>query len=256
LLLTPGEVVSLDLDTGGKLQCACFDKRNVKSISGLLSRAADPLGGGQAVHNLPLSIEIHEVKCLPDSQLIGKQDPYLVATTTPSEGGMSARTQVCPNGDTNPVWHPDMGSVMGLKPQAEDKQLLLQVWNQNLLVDSLLGSTSIPLEDIAADPTRMWLQLDNGGLLESTLRYVMRTSWVRHAGSSREHAEVSSCYPTLTVTVTVTATAAARLQSVRPLVRAQGVHWQQPHVREPEPRYGALQPGQGPTVRAYRKRVP
>ena len=51
----------------------------------------------------PVCIVVHEAKCLPTVQWIGRQDPYAIATSLPTMRSMR-RTKYAPSGDTHPKW--------------------------------------------------------------------------------------------------------------------------------------------------------
>lgn len=93
--------------------------------------------------------------------MFGIQDPYVIATTLPSRTS-SGKTKYDEDGGTDPVWE----ASMQLFPNEFDDALQIEVWNANLLIDSIIGAVEVPLSMLQRNKTRLGLQLNSGGVLE------------------------------------------------------------------------------------------
>ena len=81
----------------------------------------------------PIAVTVHEAKCLPDVQWLGRMDPYAHAMTAPSRNSQR-RTRAADNGDIAPKWAAKGAArTMMLRPGPEDWAVRVELWNENLL---------------------------------------------------------------------------------------------------------------------------
>jgi hypothetical protein len=168
--------------------------------------AADAAEEGTAAkEEQQLVIEVASGYCLKETQLFWSQDPYVVATCLPS-GNKQELTRADLRGGKDPAWSSREGSAGGtgddstlsIAPKTGDHTLQLEVWNDNLLQDNLVGraevklhapkpaaggSASTPGSNGFLDPGRhrVWLPLNTGGFLECIVCTV-----AEHAANARE----------------------------------------------------------------------
>jgi hypothetical protein len=117
-----------------------------------------------------LSIEVSTAENLPNLQVYGEQDPYVVASL-PSERSKVAMTKWVAGGGVNPSWDASHDNVMFFVPdEQEDHELKLQVFNANMLTDELIACVHVPLryEELRA-PKRCRFPLLPRGVLTCTL---------------------------------------------------------------------------------------
>ena len=108
-----------------------------------------------------MTVTAHYAMCLPNVQLFGAQDPYVVVKTLPSQTSIG-RTKCHNNGGTNPVWE----SELLLYPNEYDDNVQIEVWNDNVVIDSIIGEASIMLRELKLGKRRLGLQLSDGGVIE------------------------------------------------------------------------------------------
>jgi hypothetical protein len=104
---------------------------------------------------------------LPNTVIIGEQEPYVVATMMPSRSTVACIEPV--SGGTCPDWKLD--NSMALPVAMTDTSLLLQVNAKNLVAeDTTIGSVEISLteQDLKLGSS-VWRPLDTGGELECTI---------------------------------------------------------------------------------------
>ena len=83
-----------------------------------------------------------------------------------------ARTDAVAGGGTAPVWlEANHNSVLRLQlpaphaqtqPQEQPQRLVVEVWNENTMLDDLIGRTDLPLPSHSVTATRFH-RLDTGG---------------------------------------------------------------------------------------------
>uniref|UniRef100_A0A7S3YP12 Rho-GAP domain-containing protein n=2 Tax=Lotharella globosa TaxID=91324 RepID=A0A7S3YP12_9EUKA len=83
---------------------------------------------------------------LHDTQSMGNQSPYIRFSTEATSSKKKAVYAVpkCPEGGTNPVWN----HTLEIPLSCEDQFLRISVWNKNLMADSLIGRSRLPLTSI------------------------------------------------------------------------------------------------------------
>ena len=131
--------------------------------------------GRQRLREGQLVVAIHGAKCLRNVQLLGRQDPYVIAVTLPSNSSFACTRSVL-NGDTEPAWGAEHGNTLELEPltalaapdgggggdgdggdgaetieREGDDTLLLEVWNANTIVDDLIGRYLLVLSPYSTD---------------------------------------------------------------------------------------------------------
>jgi hypothetical protein len=96
----------------------------------------------------PLLIQMHSARCLPDRDLVGRNDPYATAICLPSNRSFAC-TECIENGGSNPSWSKARLSQLELHPLVSDDSLVLEVWNGNFLADELIGCVVVKLDTLA-----------------------------------------------------------------------------------------------------------
>ena len=117
----------------------------------------------------PIAVVVHEAKCLPDMQWLGRMDPYAQAMTAPTRASQR-RSRAAADGDIAPKWGAAEARTLMLRPAPEDVALRVELWNENLLKDDFIGAVTIRLDDLPSARTRRFWQLDSGGLLLLTVK--------------------------------------------------------------------------------------
>jgi hypothetical protein len=94
-------------------------------------------------------VTVSTAENLPDCSWFGSMDPYVVAYTLP---GRKHVRQTKPHKDgynksfnVKPEWNEDLGNTMTL-PIEEDSALVLEVWDENMFFDTLVGKTETSLD--------------------------------------------------------------------------------------------------------------
>jgi hypothetical protein len=117
-----------------------------------------------------VSAVFHCAKALQDTQLFGSQDPYV----TLSLGEQQAKSGFIDAGGTD--WKMDTKLELRLEPTEDGDfvpgatELLIQIWNANVVQDDLIGSTTIPLSDERLG-FKAWYDLHPEGAVQITIMY-------------------------------------------------------------------------------------
>jgi len=93
-----------------------------------------------------LEVEVWKAKELVDVQAVGKQDPYVVLQTTT---GLEFKTKAHTDGGVNPQWGETFKLVFGASDQ-KTVRVTFTVRDENILVDTTIGSCNFLLPDLAA----------------------------------------------------------------------------------------------------------
>ena len=114
-----------------------------------------------------LVVRVFRASSLRNTQFFGSQDPYALCSFQP-DSGVHARTLPVEGGGTAPEWDPVQELFLGLSDShAEDTptHLNIELWNRNLAIDDIIGSTTVALADVLNAPagTIHELDLDTGG---------------------------------------------------------------------------------------------
>ena len=120
-----------------------------------------------------LHVEIHQARGLRETQTIGRQDPFAVASVLP--GGSKKRTRCCEGGGTGPLWGLEHRNQLAF-PLAEGAEtLLIEIWNENWAMHDYIGAVEVELSvlrlrhgDAMLSGCR-WYPADTGGELQVTL---------------------------------------------------------------------------------------
>ena len=104
------------------------------------------------------SAQVFSATGLHNTQIFGKQDPYVKVTLLSTQAKRSARTKYIASGGTNPAWTSSHGCKLGILLKSmdapmPDAPLLLQfeVWNANAFKDDLIGRTEVIRFDAYGD---------------------------------------------------------------------------------------------------------
>ena len=120
-------------------------------------------------HN-PMTIVVHGARCLPEVQLFGSQNPYVIAMPLPSRA-MQAETAcvvaASENDGVNPSWDaPELANHLTILPEGADDKVRLEVCDKRMIVDASIGFVDINIGAYRGGRKRLLLQLEPGGLLE------------------------------------------------------------------------------------------
>ena len=137
------------------------------------------MSGSDAVDGA-VQIIVHAARCLPDVQLWGDQDPYVIAQLK-ADGSDSAVgtdaddafacTEWVPGGGTACEWGEEHGNVLRLTvPPGKDGAvadlhnvaIAVEVWNANALIDDHVAGTVLDLAEVTAGSGRL-CSCDRGG---------------------------------------------------------------------------------------------
>jgi CRP-like cAMP-binding protein/uncharacterized protein YciI len=155
-----GKKHSVELNSGGRLNiCVTFGKkamlRKRSTYTSLLTHKT-------------LIIEVLEASGIRDISRLHQQDPYVMCSLLPSR--TVQRTKAVTMGGTSPKWSRMQGNLISLPISPNDEQLLIEVWNENLVNDELIGSVEFPLTETALKLNcTSKLRLDTGGELDCTI---------------------------------------------------------------------------------------
>ena len=129
----------------------------------------------------PLSVIVHEARCLPEVQIFGTQSPYVSCMPLPSRGISKhavTKTRTITDGGANPSWSGTTadpvahGNVLTLSPSSADDVILLEVRDERMLLDALISSVELHIPAYRGGKKRrrrVLLQLDPGGLLDVSI---------------------------------------------------------------------------------------
>jgi hypothetical protein len=118
---------------------------------------------------MKLLVEVTWALNLHDKQFFADQDPYVSAVSNDCE----SRTQHAPRGGTEPVWLVKHSNRLVLALGDDENSFVLSVWNENFMIDDLIGRVEIQRSTIGLQsqvPTSGWYQLDTGGHVECLFR--------------------------------------------------------------------------------------
>jgi hypothetical protein len=152
-----GKRHSVELNTGGRVEiCVTFGKkaaaRKRSTYTSLLTHKT-------------LIIEVLEANQIRDLSRLHQQDPYVLCSLLPSR--TSQRTKAVTMGGTAPKWSRMHGNLISVPIAPNDESLLIEVWNENLVNDELIGSVEFPLTETALKVNcTSKLRLDTGGDLD------------------------------------------------------------------------------------------
>jgi serine/threonine protein kinase len=177
------------LNEGGEIECSFAVSQ--LALDWGHTQQPDKEGGATDKADQQLVIDVASGYCLRETQLFWSQDPYVVATCLPS-GNKQELTRADLRGGKDPAWSKAAGegggtatgsSTLTVAPTTGDHTLQLEVWNDNILQDNLVGRAEVKLRapKQAAGGTvlttgsnsflepgrhRVWLPLNTGGFLE------------------------------------------------------------------------------------------
>ena len=111
-------------------------------------------------------LEVLKAKDLPNVQSFGAQDPYVIATLLPAETS-SIQSHTVTSGGTDPAWN----GQYALQGDPEAIALRLQIYNENIAVDDLIGTAELPISDPAfGNGRKTWYPLVEGGRIQCRIR--------------------------------------------------------------------------------------
>jgi CRP-like cAMP-binding protein len=145
-----------ELDSGGELECTIRMPDGRK-------------GAGRAI-----SLEIFGGECLRDLCMVGKMDPYVIASMLPDKQ-TTARTKSSIGGGTEPRWDNSLNNKLILNVMEGDDLVLLEVRNHDSSGfggDDLVGSVELELPKSDTKAEAAIFQLDTGGTLECLIRCI------------------------------------------------------------------------------------
>ena len=91
-----------------------------------------------------------------------RQDPYVVVCDLPDKSS-KVRTHTIKSGGTAPSWNVSLGNKLSLTLPEKAEGLEIQIWNENMMIDDLIGSAKILLSEMSAGAQKQWYVLDTGG---------------------------------------------------------------------------------------------
>ena len=119
-----------------------------------------------------LTLEVTRAKGLKDVQAIGAQDPYIRVHLLPAEGNEVCASLPVSGGGTDPVW--SVGEhraaftwVLGRDSREQVHSVLVEIWNDNISFDELIGTCLLRLpHERATLGEAVWFPVNTGGYLE------------------------------------------------------------------------------------------
>jgi uncharacterized protein YciI len=116
-----------------------------------------------------LRVSVHHCKALRNLQMLGDMDCYVSATLLPSRSSCERTVQIA-GGGTAPSWDGINGSEMLVNVDTEDETLLVEVWNEGMIGNDLVGSVELPLAALASKMGKQASHaLDTGGEISITI---------------------------------------------------------------------------------------
>jgi hypothetical protein len=135
-----------------------------------LKRSSEALAGKQEKVPKTLHIEVYRACNLPDVNLVNKQSPYLFVKLKVNGSSQKKRTKCVLKGHTDPIWNQTHQNhlTFELGPDEELEELLLQVWNECMMIDELISHTTFKGEEVSAieeedTADTQWIQMTAGG---------------------------------------------------------------------------------------------
>ena len=111
-------------------------------------------------------LEVLKAKDLPNVQSFGAQDPYVVATLLPAETA-SVQTHTVASGGTEPAWN----GQYAMQGDNDATALRLQIFNENMAVDDVIGNVELPVSDPTfGNGRKTWYPLAEGGRIQCRIR--------------------------------------------------------------------------------------
>ena len=119
-----------------------------------------------------LTLEVTRAKGLKDVQAIGAQDPYVRVHLLPAQGNEVCSSLPVSGGGTDPVWsarehRAAFTWVLGRDSREQVHSVLVEVWNDNISFDELIGTCLLRLpHERATLGEAVWFPVNTGGYLE------------------------------------------------------------------------------------------
>jgi hypothetical protein len=115
-----------------------------------------------------VSLTAHRAEGIKDTQKFGRQDPYVKIVLAPS--GAAQRCKQDLSGGKTPKWSKKEQNTLVLQATDSDTSMRIELWNDNLIEDDLIGRATLDLAAIPEGaPMDCALPLDTGGSLGCTV---------------------------------------------------------------------------------------
>ena len=123
----------------------------------------------------PITVIVHEARCLPEVHYFGSQKPYVCAFPLPSRR-MEAKTPAAQDDGSgahdcvNPSWaSQELVHSLTVTPARTDDKLRLEVPDERLIVDASIGFVDLSIGAHRGGSKRCLMQLEPGGLLDVSI---------------------------------------------------------------------------------------
>jgi hypothetical protein len=127
-----------------------------------------------------------------DKSSLGNAQEYSPLDEVCPDCGGQARTSTVSSGNTDPCWAGTKRAdrILVVTPDGRANRILLQVWNENLAIDDLIGQVELELGQVAeqgvrrqSDCSTIELELDTGGTVQITAAFVEPVSCDSQSGN-------------------------------------------------------------------------
>jgi len=93
--------------------------------------------------NGTLTVELTGARNLKSTELVGKQDPYVILKI----GGEKHKSRTHKNGGTNPVWN--QAFIFNLRDATSNDELKIEVWDKEMFKDDGIAKVKLKLHELA-----------------------------------------------------------------------------------------------------------